>query len=126
MNTRILLYGNSVLLGGIGAGLRAEGRYEVVRASRSLPDSSDLEAQEPDVIIFDIEAPGAAAAFSALESHPDLTILGISPDANVIRVWSGRQYRELSMGDLVALIEAGIGPAGRSEQGAVDREVSTK
>jgi DNA-binding NarL/FixJ family response regulator len=105
--TRILLYGNSVVLGGIGAGLRAEGRFEVVGLPRSLPDTSDVEALAPDVIVFDIETPGSAAAFSTLESHPNLIILGVSPDDNIVQLWSGRPYRELSIKDLTDLIEAG-------------------
>jgi hypothetical protein len=108
--TRILLYGNSLILGGIGAGLRAEDRFEVIGLPRSLPATRDVEALAPDVIVFDLETPGSAAAFSALESHPDLIILGVSPDDNVVRLWSGRPYRELSIKDLTALIEAGSQP----------------
>jgi DNA-binding NarL/FixJ family response regulator len=94
--TRILLYGNSLVLGGIGASLRAEGQFEVVPLPPSLPATSDVEALAPDVIIFDIETPGSAAAFSSLESHPELILLGVSPDDNVVQLWAGRQYRELS------------------------------
>jgi hypothetical protein len=109
--TRILLYGNSLVLGGIGASLRDEDRFEVVRLPQCLPATSDVEALAPDVIVFDIETPGSAAAFSALESHPDLIILGVDPDDNVVQLWSGRQYRELSIKDLTALIEVGSKPA---------------
>jgi hypothetical protein len=109
--TRILLYGNSLVLGGIGAGLRAEGRFEVVPLPRALPDTSDVEALAPDVVIFDLETPGSAAAFSALENHPDLILLGVSPDDNVVQLWSGRHYRELSIKELTALIEVGSKPA---------------
>jgi hypothetical protein len=108
--TRILLYGNSLVLGGIGASLRAEGRFEVVSLARSLPDTSDVEALAPDVIVFDIETPGSAAAFSTIESNPDMMILGVSPDENIVQLWSGRQYRELSTKDLTALIEVGSQP----------------
>jgi hypothetical protein len=109
--TRILLYGNSLVLGGIGAGLRAEGRFEVIPLPRSLPDTSDVEALAPDVVIFDLETPGSAGAFSALENSPDLVLLGVSPDDNVVQLWSGRHYRELSIKDLTALIEVGSQPA---------------
>jgi hypothetical protein len=30
----------------------------------------------------------------------------VSPDKNVVRIWSGREHRELSLQDLTALIEA--------------------
>ncbi len=113
---RILLYGNSLVLGGIGASLRTESQFEVVDLPQSLPDTSDIEALAPDVIVFDIETPGSAAAFSALESHPDLIILGVSPDHNIVRLWSGRQYRELSIGDLAALIEVDSQPTASSNK----------
>jgi hypothetical protein len=105
--TRILLYGNSLVLGGIGAGLQNVGRFEVVVLPRSLPETSDVDALAPDVIVFDIEDPASAAAFSALENHPDLILLGVSPDENTVQLWSGRQYRELSIKGLTALIETG-------------------
>ena len=44
------------------------------------------------------------AAFCLLESDPDLLVLGISPDVNLVRLWTGRQYRELTVDALAALI----------------------
>lgn len=105
--TRILLCGNSLVIEGIGAGLRTEAGFDVVRDPHPLPGGSDLKVLDPEVIIFDIERPGHAAVFSALEDNPDLVLLGVSSDANVVRVWSGRSYEELSVGDLTALIDAG-------------------
>ena len=107
MPIRVLLYGNSLVLGGISASLQGESQFEVVRISHSLPDTSGVEALAPDVIVFDSEIPGSAAAFSALESHPDLIILGVSPDHNIVRLWSSREYSELSTKDLKSLIEVG-------------------
>lgn len=104
--TRVLLYGNSLLLSGIGVGLQAEDRFEIVTLPRSLPGARDVEELAPDVIVFDVETPGTAAAFSALDSHSDLLILGVSSDRNIVRLWSSRQYRELSIKGLAALIES--------------------
>jgi hypothetical protein len=103
---RVLLYGNSVILGCIGASLKKISRFEVVLLAPPLPGSEELEALEPDVILFDAENGRPEAALSLL-SLPDLIVLGISLDGNVVRRWSSREYHELSTGDLAVLIEGG-------------------
>jgi len=104
--TRILLYGNSVILGSVGASLQRERRFAVVQLAPPLPEALELKAMKPDVVLFDAESGRPDAAFSLLETHPDLILLGISPDGNVVRLWSGRQFRELSSKDLENVIEA--------------------
>lgn len=104
---RILLYGNSVVLGCVGASLEGTGRFEITHLSRSLPGPFDFEALTPDVILFDAENGNAEAAFSLLKERPDLLLMSVSPDRNVVRLWSGRQYQELSTMDFTALIETG-------------------
>lgn len=73
----------------------------------------------PDVIFFDLESPCPTAAFSLLETHPQLFLLGISPDNNLVRVWSEQRYREPCLTDLAALIGAG---AHASESGGSDQQ----
>jgi hypothetical protein len=104
---RILLYGDSVVLGCIGASLERAGKFELTCLSQPLPDRSQLEALCPDVILFDAQNGRPAPAFALLEKCPDLLLVSIDPDGNSVRVWSGRQYQELSTMDLTALIEAG-------------------
>lgn len=106
---RILLYGDSVILGSVGATLRTWREFEVISLSPPLPGLSDLEALGPDAILFDVEMAHPDAAFSLLETRPGLLLLGISPDGNVVRLWSARQLRELSSRDLKAVIEEQIG-----------------
>jgi hypothetical protein len=104
---RILLYGNSVVLGCVGASLEGTGRFQITHLSPPLPGTSRLETFTPDVILFDAENGNAEAAFSLLKDRPDLLLLSVSPDGNVVRLWSGRQYEELSTMDFTALIETG-------------------
>ncbi len=111
--TRILLYGDSVILGCVGASLERTGRFDVTRQPLPVSCASELEAQAPDVILFDAENGQPDAAFSLLKTRPDLLLLSLDPDGNIVRMWSGRQYHELSTQDLTALIEAtrSAGPA---------------
>jgi hypothetical protein len=98
----IVLYGNSVIIGTVGASLRRSQRYKVVPMLPS--QQSELEATAPDVVVFDLDATRPEAAFSMLESRPDLKLIGISPDSNLVRIWSGKQLRELSTQALLDVI----------------------
>jgi len=102
---RIVLYGSSVVLASIGAGLERTHRFDLTYLSPPLPGSPALEALAPDVILFDIEALHSEPAFSLLETQPDLLLLGVSSEGNLVRLWSGRQYSELSIAGLAALID---------------------
>ena len=99
---RIVLCGNSVIIGTVGASLRRLPLYDVVSLLSAQQD--DLEQMAPDVVLFDLEAARPEAAFSMLESRPGLRLIGVSPDSNLAEVWSWRQLRELSMKDLTEAI----------------------
>jgi hypothetical protein len=117
---RIVLYGTSVIVGTVGANLRRSPKYEVF--SLFPAQQSELEVMAPDVVLFDLEAVRPKAAFSLLESHPGLMLVGISPDNNIVKVWSSRQLRELSTQDLMGVIDGQSNvPAEIHEGGANDR-----
>jgi hypothetical protein len=105
--TRICLYGDSIILAGVGASLALVPHFEVISRPVSERQSEALAELAPHVVLFDLGDGHPDAPFSLLEARPDLMLLGISPDGNVVRQWSGRQYCELSTEDLTALIEAG-------------------
>jgi hypothetical protein len=105
VHKRIFLYGDSVIVGGVGASLRLIGRYEVLHLPAPSPSAEELDAAAPDVIVFDVEAGHPAPAFELLDRRPGLLLLGVSPDGDVVGLWSRRQYRAASAHDLVALID---------------------
>ncbi len=102
---RILLYGDTLILGSLGAVLRNWSEFEVIPLSPPLPGRTEVEALEPDVVLFDIETTRPETVFSLLETRPGLLLLGISPEGNLIRLWSGRELREVSGKQLKELIE---------------------
>lgn len=104
-NRRILLYGNSVILGSIGAGLRRCSQLEVTTLATPLNEAQGFDAIQPNIVLFDLEAPHTEAPFFLLKTHPALVLIGISPDTNLVRVWNSRQLRETSMQDLLELIK---------------------
>lgn len=103
---RILLYGNSVILGTMGASLRGCSQLEVVAVAPSLQEDMALHKEKPDVVLFDLEAPGMEGVFLLLKADPAPLLIGVSPDINLVNIWSGRQLRELSMQGLLHLIKS--------------------
>lgn len=101
---RILLYGNSVIIGSIRASLQRFSQLEVTTITPPLQEVQDLDAVDPDILLFDLETIRTESLFSLLKSHPNLLLIGVSPDINAVHVWSGRQLRDLSMQGLLEVI----------------------
>ncbi len=99
---RVVIYGKSVILGALGSSLQNSTVCDTVNVSPQ--ECDDLSGMQPDVILFDLDAPRPTEAFSLLESQPGLKLIGVSPDTNVVKVWSGECLEELSTLELMGLI----------------------
>jgi hypothetical protein len=88
---RILLYGNSVILGSIGACLNHCPQFEVTTPTPPLQELQDLDNVNPDILLFDLETIHTEAVFSEVKTNPSLLLIGISPDVNPVKIRSGRQ-----------------------------------
>ena len=105
VSRRILLYGNSLILGTLATSLRNYPQFEVTTFSPPLPDRHELEAFNPDVVLFDLNSSHTEAVFPLLETFPKLLLLGISPDKNNVQMWAGQQLKELSTQGLMQVID---------------------
>jgi len=103
---RILLYGNSLILGAIKDRLCRCPQFEVTTLLAPLEEMEKVDSLKPDILLFDLEATRPEAVFSLLESDPNLQVIGISPDINLVKVWSIRELHEVSMGDLFEVIKS--------------------
>jgi hypothetical protein len=103
---RILIYGKSVILGAIGASLSGCSEFEVTTLNLPLPGAQVLDDAKPDILLFDLDSPHSEAVFSILKTNPSFLLMGISPDINLVKIWSGRQVRELSTQSLLELIKS--------------------
>ena len=103
---RILLYDNSVILGSIGACLKRCSQFEVTTLALPRQELQELEALKPDILFFDLETIHTEPVFSALKTNPSLLLIGISSDTNLVKIWSGRQFRDLSMQGLFDVINS--------------------
>jgi hypothetical protein len=102
---QVVIYGNSVILGTIEASLKLCSGLEVTTLPQREPRS--LDALNPDILVFDLDATQPQEVFSLFKTDPAILLIGISPDVNLVQVWSGRQIRELSTPDLLDLIKNG-------------------
>lgn len=102
----ICLYGNSVILGSIESCLQDSSQFEVTKLSPPLEEALKCHTEKPDILLFDLETANTEPIFSLLETNPILLVVGISPDTNVVKIWSGRQVRDLSMQGLLEMIKS--------------------
>ena len=101
---RICILGDSLILGALGESLQRGGQYDLTRMA--LPDGvRDLDAGSADAILFDLESTRVETFLSLQEGDSQLLLVGISADANLVRMWVGRQLRELSMQGLMNEIQ---------------------
>jgi hypothetical protein len=101
---RIVLYGNSVILGAIGARLRRCPDFDVTALTPQPGHEQEAPSLKPEAVLFDLEATSGEQLLSLLEAGPDLVLVGVSPGVNLVRVWSRRQLRELSIQGLLDVI----------------------
>ncbi len=105
---QILLYGNSVILGSIGACLQRCSQFEVTTLASPTQEVQKLETLKPDILLFDLETIHTEPVFSALKTNPSLLLIGISSDINLVKIWSGWQFRDLSIEGLFDVIKSGL------------------
>lgn len=99
----IFILGNSLILNALGESLKRSGQFDLI--SMALPeDVRALDTVKPDAILFDLESPHVESIFSLTESCSNLLLIGVSPDTNIVKMWVGRQMRELSMQGLLSVI----------------------
>ena len=100
---RVLLYGESLLLGAVGATLKQDSRLEIISLASPLT-TQQLASLAPDVILFDVDGARPDAALASLKARPRLVLIGIDPSTDQMLLWSGHHSRALTMEDLADAI----------------------
>ncbi len=107
---RVVLYGDSVVLSGVGKSLERYPRLEVLSLDASLSTTPDqLDALSPSVVVLDLDVVKTEFAFALLHDHPNLLLIGLDQRGDRLIVLSGHQARALCTDDLVRLIESRTG-----------------
>ncbi len=123
----IALLGNSLILETLGESLKRFPQDEVIGFPAIGLDISGIADLRPEVIIFDLDSTRSHSAFSLLQNDPELVLIGVSSDSNLVKMWTGRQMREMSIRDLLKVIHKGIrNPPARSTHADEIRHMTRK
>jgi DNA-binding NarL/FixJ family response regulator len=111
---RVVLYGNSLVLAGTAASLRAYPGIELICLDAQPPAAvQQLWALCPTVVILDLGAVPPEFPFSLLREQPDLVLIGVDAAGDKLLVLSGQQAHALTTEALVQVIEGRAHSPGR-------------
>ncbi len=100
---RIILYGDTLVLAGMRLSLEANPAFKVIPFGGADAAEQELLALQPDVVIFDTSSIQPNFHYEPLGSS--LQLIGIDPDRDQALVWSGQHLNDLSVQDLVEILE---------------------
>ena len=101
----VLLYGRSLLLSGVGAGLAECAEVHASQAS-DWDDASRLMSEQPaDVLIFDLMNDNESHVLSLILTNPDLLIIGLDSERNRAVVVSGHEARSLTVNQIIEMVQ---------------------
>ncbi len=105
---RVVLYGDTVVLAGVGRALATHRGLRVISLDPSRPTVLHaLDDLRPCAVIVDLTVVTAESALALLRGRPDLLVIGLEPGGERLLVLSGEWARGLTTEGLVRLIETG-------------------
>ena len=102
----VLLYGQSLLLAGVAAGLAELPGFQVERVSTWADADRMLAEQMPDVLIFELKGICESHVLALLLENPHPTMVGLDTERNQAVLLSGRVAQSLTL-DQIRHIAAG-------------------
>ena len=106
MNDRtVLLYGRSLLLSGVAAGLAERSQLQVKRAVTWADARRLLVERMPDVVIFHLTGNCESHILPLLLKNPELVIIGLDTERNQAVLVSGQPARSLTLAQIAAIVE---------------------
>ncbi len=125
---KVILYGNSVFMAGVEAGLKSRDEIEVIHIDASLPDAvQELDVLNPAAIIFDLASPPTLRfGLPFIREHLGMPFIGLDVTSNTVLVLSCQQYTALTVDDLAQVIRAQLAtPAKGVEANSSDATLRT-
>ena len=112
---KVVLYGNSVFMAGVEAGLKSRDEIEVIHIDASLPNAAqELDVLNPAVVIFDLSSPPPLRlGLPFIREHLGLPFIGLDVTSNTVLVLSCQQYTALTVDDLARVIQAQLSTPAR-------------
>jgi hypothetical protein len=109
---KVVLYGNSLALSGVGASLEGHPGLELVRVEARDASAETLHELQPDVVVFDL-ATAQPDVVALWRRDPPILPIGVDLLKQQAVVFSGKSSRALTTDDLVRVIESRMGPKAR-------------
>jgi DNA-binding NarL/FixJ family response regulator len=113
--TKVVLYGNSLAVSGVGASLEGRPGLQVVRVDAAERSAEALRELEPDVVVFDLATARPDVVELWRRDRPVLPI-GVDLVKHQVVVFSGESSRALTTDDLLRVIESRTGPQTRRKR----------
>jgi len=112
---KVVLYGNSLALSGVGASLEAHPGLRLVRVDAKGASAEALGDLEPDVVVFDLATARPDVVELWSRDRPVLPI-GVDLLKHQVVVFSGTCSSARTADDLVRVIESQMGPRATGER----------
>ena len=101
----VVLFGDSLLMDTVEAGLEKIKELGVIRIHTSIPDVVQrIEPLSPDLVIFDLDLPNSQFLLPFLRTLPGIPLLGLDVTCSRVIALSSRQYTTLTVHDLARVI----------------------
>jgi hypothetical protein len=115
---KVVLYGNSVFMAGVEAGLKSRDGIEVILIDASLPNAvQELDVLNPAVVIFDLASPPTLRfGLPFIREHLGLPFIGLDVTSNTVLVLSCQQYTALTVDDLAQVIQVQLSTSARGAE----------
>jgi hypothetical protein len=124
MNARtVLLYGQSLLLSGVAAGLAEAPGVQVERARTWAEAEQRLLEQMPDVLIFDLTETRESHVLPLLLRDPHPLMVGLDTEHNQAVLLSGRAAQSLTLDQIRQMVAGERQGQGEEKVGSVASEV---
>lgn len=103
----IVLYGASLSVTAIGAGLAGKPGWQVIPMDSVSPAANwHLRQLHPNVVLFDLAAAQPEAVISLMKEFPDLLLIGVDLVNQQALVLSGEHPKLFTTDDFVRLVDA--------------------
>ena len=109
----VVVLGDSLLTEGVAVSLANCCDLSLIRIDSDVFDIWQINALNPNVIVFDLEIPHSPLIFSLLKEKPGILLLGLDLECNRVIVLNSRQHFTQTMHDLCQIVEAETGAAVR-------------
>lgn len=101
---KVLIYGRSQNLEGIGVSLKLEGNLDVIVIEPG--EQKSLEELNPEVVLFDLAEPPEELNLALLRKQPGVLLIGVEPSSDEVWVLTGKRNKIVSVSELTKLVSA--------------------